>query len=238
MQTKSTGFLAGLVVIFTLIWLAQMIGVSVVFGAMDRFDQALAFAQQAHWFYYSATYINALLLTLFNVLLYGSLYGLLKDEHPGWASAGLAFVPLYAILALFSYLSQLTVVPALIAQLDDPQLQPAATLVLQHMLQIWPQSTLMLFDQFSYFLLGFPGLIYGLLMGQNRQLRIPGALFAIGGAFCMPIGLGIVAHLPSLIGIPSMAGGVISIAATGWLAFSLLRGSGQAAVFGMANARR
>lgn len=219
---KSTGILAGLVVIFTLIWLAQMIGVNAAYGSIEDFDQALAYARQAHWFYFSATYINALLLTLANVLLYGSLFGLLKKIHPEWAAAGLAFVPLYAILALFSYQSQLVVVPVLIAQLSDPQLQPAATTLLQHLLQLAPQSTLGLFDQFSYFLLGFPGVIYGLLMWQDQRLRIPGMLFAVGGGFCLLIGVGVLGRIPALIGIPSMAGGVLSIVATGWLAVCLL----------------
>ncbi len=223
MKNKTTGILAGFAFIFTLVWLAQMIAVNIHYGTFERFDQALAYARQAHWFYYSATYINVLILTLLNGLLFGSLYGMLKNAHPEWAAAGLIFVPLYSILALFSYLSQLTLVPVLIEQLNDPQLQAGATLLLQHLLQASPKSTIILFDQFSYFLLGFPCLIYGLLMWQYKTVRIPGALFAGSGAFCLLIGVGIVARIPALIDIPSMVGGVISIVATGWLAASVLR---------------
>ncbi|MFZ6029607.1 MAG: hypothetical protein ACOYYS_17985 [Chloroflexota bacterium] len=225
MNAKTTGILASAVFLLTLIWLGQMIGVAAEYGSMESFDDALAFAKEQHGLYFSATYINALLLTLCNTLLYGSLYGLLKREHAEWAAAGLVFVPLYAILALVSYLSQLVIVPVLINQWNDPQLQPIAFAHLQHWLQIWPQSTIQLFDQFSYFLLGIPGLIYGLLMWRITSLRIPGSLFVLSSIFCLLIGIGISAGLPVLIGVPSMIGGVLSIVAVGWLAVASLRNS-------------
>jgi hypothetical protein len=223
MKTKITGILAASVVILTLIWLAQMIGAAVKYGSFEKFNDALAFARERHWFYYTATYANALVLTLFNALLYGSLYGLLKGEHPEWTAAGLVFVPLYAILAMVAYLSQIVLVPALINQLEDPQLQPIALALLHHWLQIWPHSTIQLFDQFSYFLLGMPGLIYGLLMWRIALLRIPGGFFVLSSIFCLLIGVGIISGLPELVGVPSMIGGIVSIIATGWLAVVLLR---------------
>jgi len=227
MKTKTTGILAASVLILTLIWLSQMIGAAVKYGSFEHFDDALAFARERHWFYYSATYANALVLTLFNALLYGSLYGLLKGEHPEWTAAGLVFVPLYAILAFVSYLSQIIMVPVLISQLEDPQLQPVALALLHHWLQIWPQSTIQLFDQFSYFILGIPGLIYGLLMWRIALLRIPGGLFVVSSSFCLLIGVGIITGIPELVGVPSMIGGIVSIIATGWLAVVLLRNPGR-----------
>ncbi len=225
MKKQVTGILAAAVLVLTIIWLSQMIGASARYGSFERFDNALAFARERHWFYYNATYANALMLTLFNMLLYGSLYGLLKKEHPEWTAAGLVFVPLYAILATVSYLSQIVLVPVLIYQLEDPVTQPIALALLHHWLQIWPQSTIQQFDQFSYFLLGVPGLIYGLLMWNTTRLRIPGGLFVVSGLFCLLIGVGIITGLPALVGVPSMIGGVVSIIATGWLAFVLLRNS-------------
>jgi hypothetical protein len=223
MKTKITGVLAASVFILTLIWLAQMIGIAVKYGTFEHFEDALTFARERHWFYYNTTYANALILTLFNMLLYGSLYGLLKGEHPELTTAGLVFVPLYGILALVSYLSQIVMVPALIPQLEDPQLQPIALALLHHWLQIWPQSTIQLFDQFSYFLLGVPGLIYGLLMWRIEILRITGGLFVLSSAFCLLIGIGIITGLSGFVGVPSMIGGLLSIIATGLLAVVLLR---------------
>ena len=227
MKTQTSGMLAASVLILTLIWLSQMIGASVKYGSFEHFDDALAFAREQHWLYYYATYANALALTLFNMLLYGSLYGLLKKDNPEWAAAGLVFVPLYALLALVAYLSQIVLVPVLINQLEDPQLQPIALTLLQHWLQIWPQSTIQLFDQFSYFILGVPGLIYGFLMWKIAPLRIPGGLFIVSGGFCLLIGVGIISRLPQLVGLPSMIGGIVSIIATGWLAVVLLRNPGR-----------
>ncbi len=227
MKTQTSGILAASVVILTLIWLSQMIGASVKYGSFEHFDDALAFAREQHWFYYNATYANALALTLFNMLLYGSLYGLLKKENPEWTAAGLVFVPLYAVLAMVAYLSQIIMIPALISQLEDPLTQPVALALLRHWLQIWPHSTIQLFDQFSYFLLGIPGLIYGLLMWKIALLRIPGGLFIVSGVFCLLIGVGIITGLPDLVGVPSMIGGIVSIFAAGWLAVALLRNPGK-----------
>jgi hypothetical protein len=223
MKTKITGILAASVVILTLIWLSQMIGAGIKYGSFEHLEDALAFARERHWFYYSATYANALVLTLFNMLLYGSLYGLLKEENPEWTAAGLVFVPVYGLLASVSYLSQLVMIPVLISQLEDPQLQPIAFALLHHWLQIWPQSTIQLFDQFSYFLLGVPGLIFGLLMCKIPVLRIPGGLFVVSSFFCLLIGVGIITGIPELVGVPSMIGGVVSIIAIGWLGVVLLR---------------
>lgn len=222
MNYKIVGVLAALAVSLTLIWLAQVIGVSIRYGTLETFDQALAFAREAHWFFYQATYINAVLLTLVNVLLFAGLYALLKDEQPVLAAAGLAVMPLYGILALFSYLSQLTLVPTLIAQLADSALAPMANTLLHHLIQLYPHSTLILFDQFSYFLLGIPSLIDGLLLWRIRPLRVPGALFTLSGAACLLIGPGVLGGFRALIDGPSMFGGVLSIFACGWLAYRLL----------------
>ncbi len=223
MKNKPVGTLALIVFLLTVFWLGQMILVNIRLGTIDNFEKALIYATERHWFYYTFVYVNALLLTLANVLFYGSLYGMLKKHQPEWAAAVFAIVPLYGIFALSSYLSQLVLVPILINQVADPQLQNFASGALQHLLQMWPHSTIGLFDQFSYFLLGFPGFIYGLMMMKEPYLRVPGILFVISGGFCFLIGIGIVMNVMALVGIPSMIGGIFSIAATGILAWKLLK---------------
>ena len=223
MKHKVIGVLAACAFVLTLVWLTQMISATLRYGSFEQFDDALAFAREQHWFYFTATYANALLFTLCNAMLFGSLSGLFKEKHFEWVGVGLVFISLYSILAIVSYLSQLVLVPQMISQLDDQQFRVMTLTFLRHWLQIWPHSTIQAFDQFSYFLLGFPCVIYGLLMTQIVRMRTVGWLFTVSGIFCMPIGVGIICGIPALVGVPSMIGGVFSIFATGWLAVNQLK---------------
>ena len=222
MKNKTVGILACIDLVVTLIWVTQMIGVSARYGSLETIDAAIAYARQSHWFFFTGVYVNALVLTLIGMLFYGALYGMLRQVHPEWAAAGLVFVPVYGLLAIGSYLTQIVVVPGLITQLSDPQNQPVALAFLRHLVQAWPHSTIVQFDQFSYFILSIPGLIYGLLLWKIRPLRVPAVLFVTGSALCLLVGVGIVMGLPALVGAPSMAAGVLSLFALGWLAVSLL----------------
>jgi hypothetical protein len=225
MKHKVIGVLAACNFVLTLVWLTQMIGITIQYGSFELFDDALAFAREQHWFYYTATYANALLLTLVNAMLLGYLSSLFKEKNHEWAGVGLVFISLYAILAIVSYLAQLVLVPLLINQLEDQQIRLFSFTLLRQWLQIWPHSTIQAFDQFSYFLLGFPCVIYGLLMTQIVRMRTVGWLYTVSGLFCMPIGVGIICGIPGLVAIPSMIGGVFSIFATGWLAVNQLKES-------------
>lgn len=223
MKSKPVGLLALIVFALTILWLVQMVLVNMHLGEVTQFEQALDYAAEQHWFYFTFVYLNALLLTLANIVFYGSLFPLLKKIQPEISAAAFSIVPVYGILALCSYLSQIVLVPVLIEQVKDPQMTTFALGALQHVVQMWPKSTIGLFDQFSYFLLGIPGFLYGYLMIKDSNLRLPGLLFVLGSGFCFLIGIGIVLNYMPLVGIPSMIGGVLSIAAIGILAWKLLK---------------
>jgi hypothetical protein len=202
-----------------------MIAMNLTYGEVSTFEGALAFAQEQHPFFYTFTYVNAVLFSILNTMVFAGLYALLKSENPLWSGIALAFLPVYAILAIFSYLSQLVIVTRLIDLIGDPELGSASILMLHNMLQMYPKSALGYFDQFSYFILGIPSLIFGLLLYRHQQpLRLAGILLSLSGITCLLIGPGVMLDIPALISSPSMIGGVLSILAFIPLCIGLLRG--------------
>ena len=82
------------------------------------------------------------------------------------------------------------------------------------------------FDQFSYFLLSIPGMIYGIGLYQyGRPFRAAGVFFILSSLLCLPIGFGVLMGRLELVGIPSMIGGVLSIFAFTLLGVNLLHSS-------------
>jgi hypothetical protein len=225
MKFKSLGIIILVDLVSLVGWLAGMILMSAANGGITTFDGALAFASERHPFYYNFTYANAVLFSLLNTMVFAGLYALLKRDFPLWSAIGLAFMPVYTILALFSYLSQLVIIPPLVDLLTVPEFRPVAIVLLHNLLQINPGSTLGYFDQFSYFILGIPSLIFGLALYRlGKPFRAAGVLLALSGAACLLIGPGVVFDLPALVAGPSMLGGVLSIVAFVPLCVVLLHG--------------
>lgn len=83
----------------------------------------LQFARDSHWLFYDVCYANMVLLTISGVIVWVGLSRLLQQQLVSWTGAALTFVPVYAILALFLYVSQLVTVPRPVADVStgDPQ---------------------------------------------------------------------------------------------------------------------
>lgn len=228
MKHKSLGILILVDLVLLLTWLILMI----VMGASGRMPtnaaQALDFAAEQHWLFYKVNYANAVLFAIFNGLVYAGLYALLKNDSPGWAEIGFVLVPVVVFINLFSYLSQLVVVPQLLALTAESAGGQDGSVLLPLMIQINPEGALGYFDQFGYFLMALPSLVFGfLLYKRGAPLRIGGLLLILSGVFCLPIGVGVLANIPGIVGTPSMIGGVLSIAAFALIGIKLLKVEGK-----------
>lgn len=232
MKHKTLGVIILIDVVCLLAWLGGMILMINAYGEIKSFDQALAFATERHPFYYTFTYANAVLFSLLNSMVFAGLYGLVKDRYPLWSAIGFVFIPVYSILAIISYLSQLVIIPPLIELLAEPRYQAVVEVLLRNLIQNWSGSTLGYFDQFSYFILGIPSLIFGLaLLPFGKLMKAAGLMLALSGASCLLIGPGVIFDIPALISAPSMLGGVLSITAFIPLSIALLRGVPDGAAF-------
>ena len=210
-----------------LTWGGIMTGIMATTGMPKSFEDSLKFARDSHWLFYTGSYVNMVLLTILGVMVWAGLYRLLRDDLGFWADAGFALVPIYAIIALFSYSSQLVIVPRLLADMSTAQSSGTSGTLLRYLLQIWPQSSLQYFDQFSYFILGITTFIFGVGLARRRgALRASGWLFTVGLPFTTAIGLGVLFGWTQVVSTTSLVAGVLSILAEVLLAIGLLRPEG------------
>jgi hypothetical protein len=219
----------GIIILIDLVLLIGWLAIMIVMGASGQmpvdFWEAVSFAGEEHWLFYKLNYANASLYAILNGVVFAGLYAMLKRDGPGWAEVGILLVPVIVFINLFSYLSQLVVVPGLVElAMGRPGQNPAAELLLRNLLQTSPDSALLYFDQFGYFLLSVPSIIFGVLLyRRGKPHRVGGALLALSGVFCAPVGFGVLAGIEWMISAPSMIGGVLMMVAFGFIGVTLLR---------------
>ncbi len=212
--------------ILTILWLGLLAADMAAAGPMETFDQVAAHASRLHGLFY-ATYLNAALLTLTAVAFFAALHAWLKPTAPDWALIGLVFVPVYGVINLVVYLSQVTLIPALLTLRPDPQTTVMADALLRLTLQAWPGSTIAFFNGLAYGILAIPSILYGALLWRHSgALRWGGLLLALNGAACI---LGVVGSLTgsALLSGGVMVGGILFLAAM----FPLARGFWKEAKF-------
>ena len=182
MKTKWFAVISLLTLILTAVWLAFFIWDTAALGPFETFDQLLALKLNLgtrHYLIYTATALLTLCVPAFMVCL----YDFCKPYLPKWAAlAGLIYVPVYAALNLFAYLSQITIVPMLLEFYQTEQYTEAAYLLLQATLQLWPGSAVAFFNGLAYAVLGVPSIIFGFaLTKSNRLLGSAGVLLSASG---------------------------------------------------------
>jgi hypothetical protein len=222
-MSKLTGLLALLTLLFTILWLVFLIADMASAGPLETFEQVSTHAARLGWLYY-ATYFNATLVTLSAVAFTSALYAWLRPKAPDWAVIGLVFVPIYGVLNLIAYISQVTLVPALFDLRANQRTLETADILLRLTLQSWPASAVAFFNGLAYAVFGIPCLLFGLLLWKYPgALRWGGLLLALNGAACI---LGVVGVLTgnALLRQGVMAGGVLVLLALILLSWAFLMG--------------
>ena len=194
MKTRWLGIVSIITLLFTTTWLALFISDLASVGPNESFEELVARLSQLEPKFY-LIYISVGLLTLVVPFQMVGLYLFSKPHLPGWlALAGLMFVPVYCVLNLFAYLSQISAVPHLLALYQAPAYQQIAEILLRLLLQQWPASLVAFFNNLAYALLGIPSIIYGAaLVKQGQALKVAGILLALNGVACILgiIGIGL-----------------------------------------------
>ncbi|MGD1994562.1 MAG: hypothetical protein PVI59_15310 [Anaerolineae bacterium] len=200
------GTISLICLIVTVVWLVLFIYASATQGAVETPEQALDSVADLGLVHH-LTYVNATLVTLSAVMLFAGLAVRCWSEASLWAAMGAAFVPIYGLLNLFAYLSQITIVPRLAA------LRPAPDLLLAQMVQAWPGSAVNILNNLGYAVLGIPSVIFGLLLGrQDPSLRLAGILLALSGVASI-LGMVGIAAQSAVLGLGSIVGGVLFLVA-------------------------
>lgn len=215
-RTRLLGVLSLICLIVTVIWLALFIYETATQGPIESFDQALASTAELDVLHY-LTYSNATLITVSATMLFAGIYVLCKTVAPLWAAMGAAFVPVYGLLNLFAYLSQITIVPRLAA------LRPTSDVLLAQMVQAWPGSAVNVVNNLAYAVLGIPSIVFGIVLGRREaSLRVAGIVLALSGVASIAGMIGIVADSAAL-STGSIAGGVLFLVALVPLSVAWLR---------------
>jgi hypothetical protein len=220
-RTKLLGILSVICLALTVLWLFLLIWTMASKGAVETLEQALAFVAQADALFY-LTYLNATLVTLSATMLLAGLYLYLKPSAPEWCTIGLAFVPVYSAMNLFVYVSQITVVPGLLAFWRMPEYERVASLLLGQMIQQWPDSAVAAVNSLAYAVLGIPSIIFGVaLFKRSSSMRPAGILLVLNGVACIVgmVGLG---FRNDLLAWGTALGGVLFLLALIPLSLALL----------------
>lgn len=203
MKTRPLAITCLIALLGTLLWIVLMFA-----GGMppETFAQALAKAARLDMVFY-LTYLNAaLLVTLPAIVLMILLYAFCKPVLPEWAAwTGVIFVPIYGVMNLFAYLSQVSLVPQLVELSRQPGTRLLAESLLRLALQEAPGSTVGFFNGLAYAILGIPSIIFGLALFKRSQItsKWGGSLLALSGLASI---LGIVG---ALTGIAVLKFGVV-----------------------------
>ena len=208
MNTRFLAIISLACLIGTTCWIILMI---VGGSSPETFEAILARVSRLDAFYY-LTYLNAaFLITIPVTMLMAALYVYCKPYLPEWAAlVGMVFVPVYCVLNLFAYLSQITVIPLLVRLYQQTDSRAMAEVLLRLTIQQLPGSEVSFFNGLAYALLGIPSIIFGiaLLRGDDRLLKTGGVLLALNGVACI---LGVIGDLSNLtlLRLGGVIGGVL-----------------------------
>ncbi|MFH1851885.1 MAG: hypothetical protein ABIA75_06035 [Candidatus Neomarinimicrobiota bacterium] len=180
---RITRNLSLLLLIVLLLWMVLMIAtasqVSPGWTDADYLDYA---ARQGGVFILN--YFNAVLFTGLVVALFGLLYLLLKEDYPLLTLTGLLFVPVYGVMNIVVYASQITILPVLINAGTAPEF-------LLQWIQLRPDSAIGMVNGLAYAILGLPSICFAIaLHGRGKLGHATGDLLILNAIFCIlgPIG--------------------------------------------------
>jgi hypothetical protein len=224
MKQKYYGYLSLLCLVLTAVWLVLLIVSMAGKGPMDTLEQTIDAVAKAGTLDY-ASYVNMVLLTVLITALFTGLYIYSEKIDRELSLIGLVFVPVYCVLNLFAYLSQITLVPALIDLRGQAQYHDIATALLGQTIQYWQGSLVMVLNNLAYALLGVSSIVFGLLLlKRGKYARLSGALLALNGVACIIGEVGVVAN-NKLIGMGSLIGGALFLVALAPLTLMFLKES-------------
>jgi hypothetical protein len=164
-------------------------------------------------FLYYFNYFNAAFITLFDVAVFAGLYLYCRNYDPFWSAIGVAFVPIYGLGNLISYLSQIFVVPDLVDLYQAPEAAQIAQILLGFVIQDWSGSAIQALNGLSYAVLGIPSIIFAVIIyRRERGLRAGGVLLAISGGLSFVAFIGLAISSSILADVTLLSGFVFLIA--------------------------
>jgi hypothetical protein len=217
MMIKTIRTTALILFFMTLLWVVLM-----VLSTMDL-EPGWAEADYVEWISepslsFRINYLNVSFLTLGVCFIFVLLFRYLKLKSRSLALAGLIFVPIYGIMNLVCYASQISLVPSMaMSALGNPD----SVSEVSRWIQANPDSIAGFVNGLAYAVLAIPSIIYGYLLKLDNR-KISGLTFILNGIFCL---LGIIGMIfgSKILSMGIMIGGFIFLVSLGCIWFELGR---------------
>lgn len=197
MKSRQISIVSMILALLTGIWIICMVLLMKQHGTvMATFEDAIDFVRDPGGLFY-LTYLNVVVLTIFDVVLFGLLYLYFRQAYPALSLVGILFVPVYAAYNLFVYISQISVVQMIISDYDRVISEEVMQVLLGQFIQLWEHSTIAFLNNYAYAILGIPSILFGIAIyrmkpgaeGRNRAGitgldRVTGILLILNALAC------------------------------------------------------
>lgn len=185
MKPKTIGIIAAIAIITDLLWILLMVAMEANAPVFNSLAERINYIESKATLY-NVSYINAAFLTIIGTLFMTSLYIQSKRMNEFWATIAFVFVPIYGLLNLFSYLSQVFIVPQLLILFRSVESREIASTLLAFTLHNWPGSIIESLNGLAYGVLGIPSIIYPvLIMRKPRILAFGGIMLFLSGVLAI-----------------------------------------------------
>lgn len=222
MKTKMFGMVSLFCLIVSILWLVLMVLSMIRVGPIDTLEQAIHSVTNPGFLFY-LSYMNAVIITISVTILFVGLYLYCKPSEPELSMVGFIFVPVYCVFNLFSYFSQITIVPRLLSYQTMADNNNVFKIFLGQMIQGWQGSAIAVFNNFAYAILGVSSIAFGLaLLKKGKFAKVSGVFLILNAIACVVGIMGIVAG-NKIIGMGSAVGGVLFIIALVFLCFMFFK---------------
>jgi len=177
MKARQISIVSIILAILTGIWILCMILLMRRQGTViATFEDAYDFVKDPGGLFY-LTYLNVVVLTIFDVVLFGMLYLYFKPAYPVMSLCGVLFVPVYAAYNMFVYISQVSVVQKIISVYEGQVSEEVMQVLLGQFIQLWEHSTIAFINNYAYAILGIPSVLFGIAIYRMKPgLDSPGSI--------------------------------------------------------------
>ena len=171
-------------------------------------------------------YFNALLLTIFGILVFtGLILYYYQRNQSFFVLTGLFFIPIYGLMNIFAYGSQITIIPALLSLMEIPEYEPTIKVVILLFTQIYEGTIVSTINLSAYGILAIPTILLSkeLLIESDNYRRLGGLFFLLSGVTCLISIGGLFLLEYSVAGVFSVIGGFLTLFGQIPLAYTFLK---------------
>ncbi len=217
MKSRQISTISIILAILTGIWIICMILLMQRQGTViASFKDAYDFVKDPGGLFY-LTYLNVVVLTIFDVVLFGMLYLYFKPAYPVLSLSGLLFVPVYAAYNMFVYISQISVVQKIISYYEGHISEEVMQVLLGQFIQLWEHSTIAFLNNYAYAILGIPSVLFGIAIFRMKPglSRATGLLLILSAFACLLGIIGIITGNQVLANGSAIGGGLFFLSLIG-----------------------